>query len=218
MESIPGTIRILVAEDSPTQADHLRLLLEKHGFAVTVTGNGHEALEAIRACPPLMVISDVEMPEMDGYQLCRAIRNDPATAGLPVVLLTHLSNSRDILCALECGADNFLTKPYNQEFLVARMWDILESLLRRNDTPEESTTVVFQGERVRIRSSEQRIFSFLVTTFEAAVTRNRELQEALRNLKQCEFELELARRERDEARQEAARLGGELQRFSQRTP
>lgn len=206
MECIPGTIRILVAEDSPTQAEHLRLLLEKHGFAVTVTGNGREALEAIRICPPLMVISDVEMPEMDGYQLCRAIRNDPTTAALPVVLLTHLSNSRDILRALECGADNFLTKPYNQEFLVARLWDILESLLRRNDTPEESTTVVFQGERVRIHSREQRMFSFLITTFEAAVTRNRELQEALRQLKEYEHELEIIRNERDDARREAARF------------
>ena len=84
-------INILIAEDSPTQAAQLCGVLEMHGYRVTVARNGREALESLRQHPPMMVITDIIMPEMDGYELCRQINANPEWKHLPVMLLTVLA-------------------------------------------------------------------------------------------------------------------------------
>ncbi|MHB8767261.1 MAG: response regulator, partial [Deferrisomatales bacterium] len=121
----PGRVSILIAEDSPTQALELQHLLESDGFRVTVAANGRDALEKLRADPPALVLSDVVMPELDGYELCRAVKQEPALRHLPVVLLTALNDPADVVRGLECGADNFLTKPYLGQMLVSRVRHIL---------------------------------------------------------------------------------------------
>ena len=86
--------RIVVAEDSPTQAEYLRHLLVKEGYEVVLAVHGRDALEAIRRDPPALVLTDIVMPEMDGYELCREIKADQKTAGIPVILVTQSLRSR----------------------------------------------------------------------------------------------------------------------------
>ena len=107
-------VEILVVEDSPTQAERLKYILEVEGYQVTVARNGKEALSSLSEHRPTLVISDIVMPEMDGYQLCRRIKADQDLRSIPVILLTALSDPSDVVKALECSADNFLTKPYEE--------------------------------------------------------------------------------------------------------
>src|SRR4051812_114157 len=102
MKSEVSPLEILVAEDSPTQAKRLQYILTQQGYHVTVAVNGGLALEAARRKKPSLVISDVIMPEMDGYELCRRIKADPALADVPVILVTTMSDPQDVIRGLEC--------------------------------------------------------------------------------------------------------------------
>src|SRR5690242_20094555 len=113
-------IDIVIAEDSMTQAMELRFLLESNEYEVRFGRDGREALELIKAQKPDLVISDIVMPNMDGYTLCSEIRGTPELSDLPVILLTSLSGSEDVFKALECGADYFVTKPYGEEFILKK--------------------------------------------------------------------------------------------------
>ena len=112
---------VLIVEDSPTQAEHLQYLLERNGFQVAVATNGRQALELLDKLDVALVISDIVMPEMSGYDLCSAIRADPRHAALPVMLVTSLVDVQDVLRGLECGADNFIRKPYDEKYLLSRV-------------------------------------------------------------------------------------------------
>jgi PAS domain S-box-containing protein/diguanylate cyclase (GGDEF)-like protein len=117
----PGDRTILVVEDSPTQAQHLaRLLGEEPGWRVRVAADGNAALAAVRAERPDLVISDIAMPGMDGFTLCRTLKDDPALAAMPVLLLTRLRTLQDIVRGLQAGADAFVRKPYEAADLRAR--------------------------------------------------------------------------------------------------
>ena len=113
-------VEILIAEDSPTQAARLAHLAEQHGYSVTVAANGWEALALLERRKPTLVISDIVMPELDGYGLCKAIKTDEKLKDIPVMLVTMLSDPQDVIRGLECGADNFLRKPYEERYLLSR--------------------------------------------------------------------------------------------------
>lgn len=102
--------RILLVDDSPFQLLVLRRMLENAGFAVTTAQNGAEALAQLQPPQPEIVISDCQMPVLDGYQLCRLIKDDPATQAIPVILLTAQARGLARFWAQTCGADVFLTK------------------------------------------------------------------------------------------------------------
>src|SRR5437899_6576754 len=102
------SVKILVAEDSPTQAQRLRYILEQQGYQVEVGANGRLALELAQQFAPTMIISDVIMPEMDGYELCHRVKADPNLGDVPVILVTTLSDPYDVIRGLECRADNFI--------------------------------------------------------------------------------------------------------------
>ncbi|NQD94204.1 response regulator, partial [Pseudomonas sp. CrR25] len=125
---------ILIVEDSPTQATELQYLLESSGCQVRVARNGVEALECIAERPPTIVISDIVMPEMDGYELCRRLKGSKDTASIPVILVTSLADARDVVHGLACGADNFIVKPYDEKYLMSRIRYFLVNLeLRSNE-------------------------------------------------------------------------------------
>src|SRR5207244_10681992 len=107
---------ILIVEDSPTQAEKLKYILEQHDYQVSVTKQGQQALAWMEKRKPVLVISDIMMPEMDGYQLCRRIKEDNNFKDVPVILLTSLSDPVDVIKGLECGADHFITKPYDDNY------------------------------------------------------------------------------------------------------
>src|SRR3990172_6091329 len=113
--------RILVVEDSPTQAERVRFLLEGEGYRVEMAANGREGLRCVQSAPPDIIISDVVMPEMDGYAFCRAVKSAEATRRIPFVLLTERNTPADIIQGFERGADNFITKPFEDEHLLARV-------------------------------------------------------------------------------------------------
>lgn len=112
-----GEWKIVIAEDSATQKEQLKYILETHGYQVVAASNGKEALALLRSSKPNLVISDIVMPEMDGYELCKQIKTDEKLKDIPVILLTALFDPADVIKGLECGADNFLTKPYDERIL-----------------------------------------------------------------------------------------------------
>src|ERR1039458_4872075 len=105
---------ILIVEDSPTQTEHLRHILEQNDYQVRIATDGREALGVMADWKPSLIISDIVMPEMDGFELCRRIKSDQRYRDIPVVLLTALDDPHDVIKALECGADNFISKPYDE--------------------------------------------------------------------------------------------------------
>ena len=159
--------RILVVEDSPTQAERLSLVLEADGHRVEVARTGREGLQRIRLAPPDLIISDVVMPEMDGYAFCRAVKASEATRRVPFVFLTERNTALDILQGLECGADNFITKPFEDEHLVERVRRIFEHLeLREQGQLEVAVTLRVGRRQIVINADKQQIVELLFSTFE----------------------------------------------------
>ena len=121
-------IEILVVEDSATQALYLAKLLEiDGGYRVRIAVNGREGLLAARAAKPTLIVSDIAMPEMDGFTMCREIKQDAALRDIPVILLTSLTSLYDVIKGLDCGADNFIRKPFDSTYLLGRIRVILAS-------------------------------------------------------------------------------------------
>jgi DNA-binding response OmpR family regulator/two-component sensor histidine kinase len=171
--------RIVVAEDSPTQAEYLCHLLENEGYRAIVAANGRDALDAIRREPPALVLTDIVMPVMDGYELCREIKAAPQTAGIPVILVTQLFDPADVLKGLESGADNFIVKPYDPEQVYSRIITTLEAAGQPDpDGPQSDIDIVFARQSHTVRSGRFRILNILLSTYEYAVRKNTELQEA----------------------------------------
>ena len=102
---------ILIVEDSPTQAEYLRKILRDYNYTSFVALSGEEALEILKTHTPKIVISDIVMSGIDGYELCKIIRNDERLKDIIFLLLTILSDPKDIIKGLEVGADGFITKP-----------------------------------------------------------------------------------------------------------
>src|SRR5882724_9550708 len=172
-------LEILIVEDSRTQAEQLKYMLEEHDFHVVTARNGREALDSLRQHKPTLVITDITMPEIDGYELCRLIRTDEQLAELPVILLTALSHPEDVFKGLECGADNFITKPYEQNNLLARIHYLLANLhLRHREKVQSSMEVVLAGRKHVITSDRAQILNLLLSTYETAVQKNGELAKA----------------------------------------
>lgn len=198
---------ILVVEDSPTQAERLRHLLEAHGYQVQAAGDGRSALAAARESRPALVVADVLMPDMDGYELCAAIKADDALRDVPVILVTSLAEPHDVIRSLQCGADNFVRKPYDDEYLLARVRSILEGRERRRDTaPRAGVEVYLAGERHFITAERQQILDFLLSTYEEIAQINEELAAKNAELESRQAALEAALRELDAERERAQGL------------
>src|SRR3990167_10508397 len=116
---------ILIVEDSPVEAEMLRRILVRAGYRVMLAKNGEEGLQALREHPRTLVMSDINMPLMDGYELCHAIKLDEKLWGTPVILVTSLAEPKDIIRALDVGADGYITKPYVEDILLGRIRSLL---------------------------------------------------------------------------------------------
>ncbi len=159
--------RILVVEDSPTQAEHLRLVLESEGYETVVASDGVQALATLADATFDLVLSDVVMPGLSGYDLCRQVKASRQFRDVPVVLLTTLGDPMDIVHGLECGADNYLTKPYEPEYLLARLRAILSNRTARAERRVRfGIELVLMGRRVVVNPEKEQILDLLVSTFE----------------------------------------------------
>jgi len=183
--------QIHVVDDSPTQAKLLEQVLLAHGFQVSVSKNGAEALGHLLANPVDLLISDILMPEMDGFELCRRVRGVEELRCLPVILLTHLNDPSDVLHSLEAGADYFISKPYNNKLLLSR---INAALARRGacilETPDGRVTIEHHGENYLIGAPKAQIIDLLLATYELAAEKNQELLSAKQALSELNLQLE----------------------------
>ncbi len=180
---------VLIAEDSPTQALRLRNTLEKNGFKVTAALNGRLALDALAHFRPTLIVSDVQMPEMDGYEFCRRVKADPTLRDIPLILLTSLSAPEDIIRGLECGADNFVVKPYDEGFLLARIRGVLANRELGVAADSAAIAIHFAGERYEIAADRRQILNLLLSTYETAVKSNEDLIKAHEALKAAQAQL-----------------------------
>ena len=191
---------VLVVEDSPVQAEALRADLEEARYAVTVARDGSEALALLAAGEFGLVVSDIVMPGMDGYELCRAVKADPELASTPVVLLTSLGDPLDIIKGLEAGADHFLRKPYERDQLLSRIESILLNRdLRQGGQVQMGVELSFLGQRFMITSERQQILDLLISTFQDLVVTNRQLRARETELADAHDALQLALEEATEA-------------------
>ena len=169
--------RVLAVEDSPTQAEALRMILEDAGFLVRVVTNGFEAMAELQEAAFDVVVSDVVMPKMDGYELCRFVKRSPAMAGVPVILLTSLTDPLDVVNGLEAGADNFIRKPYQPAQLVARIEAALKNReLRGDDDQDAGIRLAFLEREFEINAGRSQMLDLLVSTFEELVVVSRQVR------------------------------------------
>src|SRR5579862_5825143 len=117
--------RILIVDDNETNRDILMTRLEKHGYELLQAADGEEALASAIAYLPDLILLDVEMPKLDGFEVCRRLKSDAALPFIPVILCTARAASQDVVTGLDAGADEYLTKPIDQAALVARVRSML---------------------------------------------------------------------------------------------
>ncbi len=166
---------VLIAEDSRIQAKMLQRKLEQAGYAVRWAADGKIALEMTGQQRPDLIISDIEMPEMNGYEFCEAVKSDPDFRSIPLILLSTLSEPEDIIRGLHVGADNYVTKPYDADFLLSRMDDLLSTPLGQDEDPGQVLEVKLAGKSYQVKAGTQQVLNLLVSTFENAVEKNNEL-------------------------------------------
>ena len=186
-------VTILIVEDSRTQAAILRSTLEKNGYHPLVAGGGREALAILESTRPDLIISDVVMPEMDGYEFCRTVKNDERFRQIPLILLTMLTDSKDVIYAMVSGADNFITKPYQGDYLISRVKKILSPVTpgAEQKSPDDPADIVLSGKRFVIPHDRRQIIGFLLSAYEAAVIQHHEVLTAQKRLSQANDEANL---------------------------
>ena len=172
-------MKVLVIDDDPVCRRLLKGTLEKRGAEVLLAADGRAGLEAARTSRPDLVVSDIVMPGMDGYEFCRSVREDRQLSDTPVILVTALSDPNDVVSALECDADAFVTKPYDP----AALNQCIESLLTRPESARharkgERLKLHFSGRTFDVSANPQRITQLLLSTYGSAVRKSVELAQA----------------------------------------
>jgi len=121
------THHILIADDEPNIVISLEFLMKREGYAVSVVRDGPSALETIRRERPALVLLDVMMPGMSGFEVCQAVRSDESLAGVKIVLLTAKGRDTDLAKGTALGADAYVTKPFSTRELAERVRDLLKA-------------------------------------------------------------------------------------------
>lgn len=165
---------ILVVEDEPDTAELLEFHLENAGYKVTITEDGYQALKKIHKLRPDLLILDLMIPEIDGFEVCRLIRKDPANESLPVMMCTAKSNETSKIQGLDFGADDYVTKPFSPREVVLRV----KNLLKRSDSvnrtdierlsigkitiDKNSYEVSVEGELLELTATEYKLLILLI--------------------------------------------------------
>jgi len=180
-------ISVLIVEDDPNIRELLQLYLEKGGYAVTLASDGGQGLDKFRAIKPNLVLLDVMMPVMDGWAVCKAIREE---SNVPVIMLTAKGETDDKVMGLRTGADDYVTKPFEMKELLAR----IEAVLRRTDRVSEeaparrltfdklvidmdSFELLVDGKKVDAPPKEMELLFYLASSPNRVYTRNQLLDE-----------------------------------------
>jgi len=142
---------VLIVDDVAGSARLIEALLAPEGYAIRTAGGGDAALQSMRADPPDLVLMDVMMPLVDGFEACRAIKHDPATRLIPVVLVTSLDDTASRIRGLDAGADDFLSKPFNAPELRARVRSLLRIKRYTDDLESAESVIVSLGLTIEAR-------------------------------------------------------------------
>lgn len=175
-------VKILIVEDDATIRTVLEMALLGAGFVhVTSCGRGDEGLEAVRLQKPDLVLLDLMLPGLDGFTVCRRIRETPSLAPVRVIMLTARTQNEDIVRGLECGADDYVTKPFDRAVLLAR----IRAVLRRGDTVKagaafdglvldsDDRCVTLNGAELKLTPGELRILALLISHRGRVLARSR---------------------------------------------
>jgi two-component system phosphate regulon response regulator PhoB len=130
--------KILMVDDEPEAVELVEFNLKQAGFDVATAADGAEALKKARAVSPALILLDLMLPEIDGLEVCKLLRRDPVTAGIPIIMLTAKAAEIDRVLGLELGADDYVTKPFSPRELVLRIRKILD---RRKPAAEKRETI-----------------------------------------------------------------------------
>jgi DNA-binding response OmpR family regulator len=180
--------RLAIIEDDPDIALTVRMNLEREGFLVSHYANGHEGLLGVQQGGFDFLVLDLNLPDLDGFTICRELRRNPATASLPILMLTARSSEADRIMGLELGADDYLVKPFSVRELVARVTAILRRA--KGADPDvavyddgrlridgRTLRVYVEGEEVKLAKKELELLWMLVRNRPAVVSRDRILSE-----------------------------------------
>ncbi|AMV35408.1 Phosphoserine phosphatase RsbP [Pirellula sp. SH-Sr6A] len=174
---------IVIAEDSRVQGRILQQRLNAAGYEAHIGENGVIALQLVQTLKPVVVVSDIEMPKMNGYELCSEIKKCKELRHIPVILLSTLSDAEDIIRGLAAGADNYITKPYDVQFLITRIEDLRSQPVQEyEEEGAASTPVALGGQIYEVRAGRQQTLNLLVSVFENAVEKNKELHRSNEHL------------------------------------
>jgi two-component system, OmpR family, alkaline phosphatase synthesis response regulator PhoP len=181
-------LRVAVIEDDADIAFTIRVNLEREGYSASLYRNGHEGLLAVQQGGFDFLILDLNLPDLDGFTICRELRRNPATVRLPILMLTARTSEADRIMGLELGADDYLAKPFSVRELLARM----AAILRRAKGNEPDAAVYddghlridgrtlrvhVEGEEVKLAKKELELLWMLVRNRPAVVSRDRILSE-----------------------------------------
>ena len=175
--------KILIVEDSKTQLKLVSDYLQSYGATVIEAVNVEDGLLKAKEQRPEIIISDIEMPKMNGYEFCRKLKDDSELNGIPVILLTNLSDPMDVIKGIECGADNFLTKPCSSDRLIASIHESLaNSKINRNISTPPEVEFSYRGMHHKMRVSQNQVIDLLLSTYSNAMEKTTELEKINRKL------------------------------------
>jgi DNA-binding response OmpR family regulator len=181
-------LRVAIIEDDADIAFTVRLNLEREGYSVTAFNNGHEGLLGVQQGGFDFLILDLNLPDLDGFTICRELRRDPVTKSLPILMLTARISEADRIMGLELGADDYLVKPFSVRELLARVGAILRRS-KGNETDSavyddgqlridgRTLRVYVEGDEVKLAKKELELLWMLVRNRPAVVSRDRILSE-----------------------------------------
>jgi len=170
---------VLVVDDHRLNAELLGEMLATRGYHTFVVSSAAAAEEQIRRAPPDLILLDVVMPGKTGYELCRQLKDSTDLGDVPLILVTTLSDPQDVIRGLECRADNFIIKPYEERYLLSRIqFVLLNREMNRTEHHGMGVEIFFNGHRHFITADRLQILNLLLSTYEAAIQRNKELSTA----------------------------------------
>ncbi|MBD3616556.1 MAG: response regulator [Gracilimonas sp.] len=189
--------RILVVDDHPALVTLTRHKLIQKGYEVLTAQNGQDALELARTEYPDLILSDVDMPVMNGFELCERIKKDSRLNKIPFILVTSMVTTEYIMKGIEAGTDNYLTKPYDDDTLYSK----IEELLVNPPPPINSLKTVevkIEGKKYEVLADYSHLVNLLISTYKNTLAQNNQLSRMQSGLNAANKELELTKQEHEE--------------------
>lgn len=189
--------QILIVDDSPLQAIILRRILVQAGFTVITAKDGLEALDCLKKHAVDLIISDITMPNMTGFELCKKVKDDKQFFHIPVILCTTLTDPTDLIHGIEVDADNYVTRPYHSDNLLRIIRDLLETPPSPR-LKQEIEEVEIEGKKYAIGVSREHILRFLITTYRNILQQNEEFIELKEQIQSAYKQIETAQKEQEQ--------------------